>query len=313
MGERMEATRGTLILLRALAERPMTQRQLMDVLEGSGLRRDARTLRRWLEVLREAGFGVSRYHGRYELESSPVRISFTGYEALATLSLLESLAAREPVYGDHLDSAAAKLREALPGEALKFADAGKIEFALNSTSDPPENPEVMDTLRRATHQVRRASILYHSLRSGTTRWRTVEPVRVYYAQRAHRLDAYEPNEARMSEFRINRIREANLLPNKFAPESHRHSLTPVRVRLSAKAFTALGKTVVPDTSATIDLNDDGSAIVTGTTPNVFWTVRDLAALGPEAEVLGGEEFRGEFLSFLEETSKKYSWKPPVPS
>ncbi len=306
MGERMEATRGTLILLRVLAERPMTQRQLMDLLEDSGLRRDERTLRRWLEALREAGFGISRRAGRYELRSSPVRLSFTGYEALATLSLLDSLAVRDAVYGDHLASAAAKLREALPREALGFADAGKIEFALNSTSDPPEDPRIMDTLRRAAHQVRRVRILYHSLRSRTTRWRLVEPVRVYYAQHAHRLDAYELEEARMTEFRINRIQEANMLPDKFAPESHRPSLVPVRVRLSAKAFTALGKTVVPDAFATIEPTDDGGAIVAGTTPNVFWTVRDLVALGPEAEVLGGEELKGEFLSFLEETSRKYS-------
>ena len=73
MGERMGATKGTLILLRVLAERPMTQPQLMDVLEDSGLGRDARTLRRWLEVLREAGFGISRSGGRYKLRSSPVR------------------------------------------------------------------------------------------------------------------------------------------------------------------------------------------------------------------------------------------------
>ena len=73
----------------------------------------------------------------------------------------------------------------------------------------------------------------------------------------------------MSEFRINRISKVNLMPEKLAPEFHCHILTPVRGRLSAKAFTASGKTVVPDASATIDPTDDGGAIVTGTTPNVF--------------------------------------------
>jgi predicted DNA-binding transcriptional regulator YafY len=114
----MEATRGTLILLRTLAEKPMTQRQLLDILQESGLCRDERTLRRWLEVLREAGFEILRDGGRYELQGSPVRISFTDRETLATLSLLESLAAREPVYGENLASAVSKLREALPEEAL---------------------------------------------------------------------------------------------------------------------------------------------------------------------------------------------------
>ncbi len=306
MGERMEATRGALILLRALAEKPITPGQIMDVLEDSGIRRDKRTLRRWLEVLREAGFEVSRTSGRYVLRGSPVRLPFTGYEALATLTLLQSLAKRDPVYGDHLDSAVKKLRGALSEEVLRFADAGKMEFALTSASDPPEDPEVIDKLRLATHQVRRVTILYHSLRSGATRWRTVEPVRVYYAQNAHRLDAYEPEESRMTEFRINRVQQAQLLPDKFAPESHRHILDPVTVRLSAIAFTALGKTVVPDPSATIELLDDGGAIITGTTPNVFWTLRELAALGPEAEILGGEKLKRDFLSFLNATLEKYS-------
>lgn len=306
MGERMEATRGTLILLRALAERPMTQSQLMDALRDSGLRRNERTLRRWLEVLREAGFEILRDGGRYELRGSPVRISFTDYETLATLSILESLASREPVYGDHLASAARKLREALPEDALRFADSGVIEFTLDSASDPPEDPNVIDTLRLATSQSRRVEILYRSLQSNTVRWRLVEPVRVYHAQRAHRLDAYEREEGRITEFRINRIREATMLPEKFAPEAHRHSLDIARVRLSAKAYTALGKTVIPDRAATIEPLEDGGAIIAGTTPSVFWTVRDLAALGPEAEVLGGPELKEAFLSFLEETSAKYS-------
>jgi len=306
MSERMGATRGTLILLRVLAEKPMTQRQLLDLLHDSGIDRNERSLRRWLETLRDAGFEIERRNGRYELRGSPVRIALDGYETLATLSVLESLAIREPVYGKYLDSAVAKLREALPVESLKFADGGRIEFALDSASDPPEDPEVMNTLRRATHQSRRTEILYHSLRSDTVRRRTVEPVRVSYAQRAHRLYAYESSEGRVTEFRVNRILEARMLPEKFAREAHRRSLDEVRVRLSEKAFTALGKTVVPDDDATIEQTDDGGAIVTGTTPSVFWTVRDIAALGPEAEVLGGPKLKQEFLSFLKETSEKYS-------
>jgi predicted DNA-binding transcriptional regulator YafY len=302
----MEATLGTLILLRKLAEGPTTRARLLDVLRESGLDRDPRTLRRWLETLREAGFEVPIEDGRYELAGAPVRLAFDGHEALATLSVMESLAIRDPLYGNHLESAVAKLREALPEESLRFADSGRIEFALDFASDPPENPDVMDALRRATRQSRRVEIVYHSLSSDTVRRRLVEPVRLSYAQRAHRLYAYEREEGRVTEFRINRISEATMLPDKFSPEAHRRHLDEVRVRLSEKAFVALGKTVVPDDAATIEPLPDGGAIVSGTTPTVFWTVRDLAALGPEAEVLGGPKLRREFLSFLAETSARYS-------
>jgi len=219
--------------------------------------------------------------------------------------VLESLAQREPVYGDHLNSAAKKLREAIPEEALRFADSGKIEFSLDSASDPPKDPNIIDTLRRATHRSQRTEILYHSLRSDSLRWRTVEPVRVAYVQRAHRQFAYEREESRVTEFRINRIRQARLLPEKFAPEAHRHAFEPARVRLSEKTFVAYGKTIIPDDRANIERLEDGGAIIEGRTPSVFWTVREVAALGPDAEVLGGPELKRQLVSFLEEALKKY--------
>ena len=77
----------------------MTQRELLDALQDEGLKRDDRALRRWLEVLREVGFDLQRNDGRYELRDSPVRLPLDAYEALATLNILASFAAREPVYG----------------------------------------------------------------------------------------------------------------------------------------------------------------------------------------------------------------------
>ncbi len=301
----MEATRGTLVLLRLIAEKPMTQQELLDALQNEGLKRDERTLRRWLEALREAGFDLRREDGRYELRGSPVRLPLDNYEALATLNILESFAAREPVYGRHLTSAVSKLRGAIPEESLRFADSGTIEFAVSSASDPPEDPEVIDTLRRATRQSRRVEILYHSLQSETVRRRTVEPVRLAYAQRAHRLYAYEPEAAELHEFRVNRIEKAKMLPEKFSPEAHIRTFEPARIRLSEKDFVALGKTVIPDDNATIELLEDGGAIVEGTTPSTFWTVREIASLGPGAEILGSPKLREEFVSFLKQIMNRY--------
>jgi predicted DNA-binding transcriptional regulator YafY len=96
-----------------------------------------------------------------------------------------------------------------------------------------------------------------------------------------------------------------LLPGKFAPEAHRHSFEPATVRLSSNAFTAYGKTIIPDDMATIERLEDGGAIIEGRTPSVFWTVREVAALGPDAEVLGGTELKRQLVSFLQEALKKY--------
>jgi predicted DNA-binding transcriptional regulator YafY len=301
----MEATRGTLILMRLLAERPMTQPELLEALHDEGLERDERTLRRWLEVLREAGFDLQRQDGRYELQGLPVRLPLNDYEALATLNILNSFAAREPVYGAYLASAVSKLREAIPEQSLRFAESGTIEFSVNPASDPPEDPKVIDTLRRATRQRRRVEVLYHSLRSETVRHRVVEPVRLSYAQRAHRLYAYEREDGRVTEFRVNRIAKAKMLPEKFSPEAHIRTFEPVRIRLSEKDFIALGKTIIPDDEASIERLEDGGAIIEGTTPSPFWTVRELASLGPGAEILGSPRLREEFISFLKETMNNY--------
>jgi len=51
--------------------------------------------------------------------------------------------------------------------------------------------------------------------------------------------------------------------------------------------------------------EDGGAIITGTTPSIFWTVRDIAAVGPDAEVLGGPRLKEEFLRFIRLTVAKY--------
>jgi proteasome accessory factor C len=298
-----EAFRGALILLKTLSERPSSPAQLMEALLDGDVRRDARTLRRWISALRNEGFDIEHENGKYKLLKSPARLDFTGYEALATLSAIESLAAREPVYGEHFASAAAKLRDALPEESLKFADAGRLEFDLDFASDPPESPEVMETLRRATHRHQRLEILYHSLNSDSLRHRTVEPIRVSYAQRAHRLFAYEPDENGIREFRINRIKESKILPDKFSPETHIQSLEPVELRLTRNALIAYGKSLIPN--ATIEHTPDGGAIVSGNTPSTFWTVRDLVSLGPDVEVLGSPSLKRQYLAFLEDSLKRY--------
>ena len=122
----MRPTIGVLLLLRVLSEGPATKDYLLSTLQDElGVKKE-RTLRRYLGTLREAGFEISRSRGRYELRASPVRLAFTNHEALATLNVVESLAERDPVYGEHLASASLKLREALPKEALRFADSGRV-------------------------------------------------------------------------------------------------------------------------------------------------------------------------------------------
>ena len=227
MGTRMRPTIGVLLLLRVLSEGPATRVELLNSLQDELGVGNERTLRRYLSALREAGFEISRSRWRYELRGSPARLAFTKHEALAE---------RDPVYGEHLASASIKLREALPKEAVRFADSGRVEFDLSFANDLPENVGVLDTLRLAMHRNQRVEIQYHSLASGGWRKRTVEPLRIFYAQRAHRLSAHEPGKSGLTDFRVNRIKEVRILPDKFSPQAHIRRFEPVEVRLSEKAF-----------------------------------------------------------------------------
>lgn len=302
----MDATRATLTVLQVLSEGPASKERLMDAVEEKlGDRREIRQFERYVSVLRDAGFDIPLRKDRYELLNSPAKLPLSDREALATLNVVESLAEKEPVYGEYLASAARKLREALPDEAVRFADTGRVQFDLSFASDPPEDPSILDTLRRATHQHRKVEIFYYSLSSGGRRWRTVQPLNLSYAQRAHRLYAYEPDKGGVTEFRVNRVEAAKMLPDKFAPEAYIQRFEKFRVRLSKNAFIAYGKSVFQDPYATIEPLEDGGAIIEGRTPSPFWTIREISALGPDAEVLGSPKLKEEFLAFLQHTQSKY--------
>jgi hypothetical protein len=65
------------------------------------------------------------------------------------LNVLEFLAKREPVYGEHFALAIKKLRNALPKEVVTFVDRGRIEFDLTLASDLPASEAKAVSYRRA--------------------------------------------------------------------------------------------------------------------------------------------------------------------
>jgi repressor of nif and glnA expression len=73
VSESFQTVRGVLVLLKTLSEGPASTHQLVSALSEAGVQRDERTVRRWLEVMREEGFGVRHSRKRHELTGSPVR------------------------------------------------------------------------------------------------------------------------------------------------------------------------------------------------------------------------------------------------
>lgn len=307
VADRMAATRGTLAVLKAIAEGPADKRRLMEAMEEVDVRRGEKTLGRYLKALEEAGYGIEVENGAYGLRFAPIRLPFGRREALAAISALESMAEGEPVYGEHFASAARKIRAALPENALEYVERGdRIGFDLDSAGEPPEDPDVLDVLRRASYRHERVKILYYSYNSGTLAWRTVEPIRIFHKEKALRLKAHDADKGAEREFRVGRIKQIKSLGTKFAPEAHTTRPELVWLRLNEAAFDAHRETIIPDEKATVKRHPDGSATIEGQTPEPFWTVRHVAALGPAATVLGGPKFKERFLDFLHETLDQYS-------
>ncbi|MFH4276040.1 HTH domain-containing protein, partial [Acinetobacter baumannii] len=80
----------------------MSADHLAELLMEEGFGRSSRTIRRYISALREAGFGIELQKDRYVLTEAPLRLPLSGHEALSALSVLESLAERDPAYGEHL-------------------------------------------------------------------------------------------------------------------------------------------------------------------------------------------------------------------
>jgi predicted DNA-binding transcriptional regulator YafY len=107
-------------------------------------------------------------------------------------------------------------------------------------------------------------------------------------------------------YRLGRIADLRLLPNKlppFPPSTPRYA---VEYELTAK-IARLGITHHRGIeSKEIERREDGSALVRGETANVFWAVRTLLHYGPNCRVLGGREMVREMRQIVRKMAAIYS-------
>jgi predicted DNA-binding transcriptional regulator YafY len=205
---------------------------LLELLQSSGTRTlrelaerldvDERTVRRYIEDLRNMDVPVESVRGRYGgyrigqgFRMPPLMLSDD--EALAVVLGLLHAQADPGASGPAVQTAMAKVRRSLPARAADRLDV-LSQAATFTVQDPAPVPDadVMLTVAEAVHDGRPLEIRYHSA-SGAPSRRVVHPHELVSYQRRWYLIAVDTARDADRTFRVDRIATARTLPGTVPP------------------------------------------------------------------------------------------------
>jgi predicted DNA-binding transcriptional regulator YafY len=194
-----------------------------DLAEEHGV--TERTIRRDLEALQEAGFPL--YDER--VDGKKVWRLIEGYKQRVTQSF--SLAELSALYfgrnmlsflggapfAQDLESAFAKIREALPARSLPYLARIQELFAArpDPTKDYSKKADVISSLIDATLHQRQVRIAYFSFASRRTKSYTLDPYRLVYYHGGLYLYARSQEHAEVRTFAVERVQRIELLETGF--------------------------------------------------------------------------------------------------
>lgn len=192
-----------------------------------------------------------------------------------------------------------------------------LELDLRRRDGEEISPDVMFRLERAVAEKRWVEFDYLSpqYEDGTPRRHRVAPVRVYFDPgRGHYylygwcrtiVAPHGVTDCRQYiYYRVGRIQRLRLLPDTVSalPRSRTYAV----LYELAPEIARLGVTRHPEiTVHEVEHREDGSAVVHGETPNLFWAVQRLLQYGALCRVLGGPELLAEMRRVVGEMAKLY--------
>lgn len=299
--------------------------QLLDLLQSAGTRTlgelagrlevDERTIRRYLDHLRDLGVPVEAIRGRH----GGYRIA-AGYrmpplmlgeeEALAVLYGLVALRTRDgsPVAPMATQTAIAKVRRALPKGVLARAEA-LIDTAVIAPDRPhaPTAPDVLLGVADAVAERRPLNIAYRS-KAGAESARAVHPYDLVARHGRWYLVALDLPSGEVRTFRLDRVRSARAQPGHFrAPPPHDAVADLVErfatadyahtARLRIRATTEQIRAVLPQAIAVLEplraaeTGEEGWQRATIRAERVDWLPGLLLGLSVPVVIEGPDELR----------------------
>jgi len=259
-----------------------------------------------------------RRAGGYDIRDTWTPLLDLPDEDLKTIAWLEQTFDLESPQHDEVHALLGRLRLYLGVERQGMIGhcRAALEMDLKQRDEDEIPPAVWKGLTRALSERRQVEFLYLSPQydDGQPRCHVVDPHRQYFVRGHYYLRAYcrrvtgpdgraEPH--CYITYRVGRITELEVLPQKMSPVSPTASRYSVEYELSPKVART-GVTHQPEIEIQkIERREDGSALVRGETESPFWAVRALLHYGSTCRVLGGTEVMREMREVVGRMAEVY--------
>jgi len=255
-------------------------------------------------------FGVTWvYHqasGEYELQDIGAPVIDLPDEALKAMAFLQSTFEPGAPMADAVQNLLSLLVNCLPPERGGVVSRQRAAFSIEwgQRDDDVIDLGVEAKLQRALQKRRLVALDYYSpsQADGQPRRHTVEPwglafssVWGHYYLRGYCRHTESAAYGRVMQrkymyYRLGRIRNVEVLPEKLSPIPPTVHPKPLAYRLAATIARQGDVTRHPGiTIVRKEAQEDGSLIVHAEVDNVWWAVRSLLHYGANCEVLGGRE------------------------
>lgn len=233
-------------------------------------------------------------------------LHLTPQEAIALrMALLPLLADPAGPYGDLVKGILRKIDRALLPEDRRAVD--QLDEGLAVGPGERDTVPLMEILRRARRDRRRAEITYYSGSSGEVGRRRIDPYGFVLFGGSWYVVAFCHKHGAVRTFRVSRIKEASLtadqyrVPDDFdvARYAGGHIFKPTGQERDVELwFSPAVARWILERSALAKRNRDGSATMVLKASSYAWIARWVLLYGPEAEIVRPPEARAEIVKIL---------------
>ncbi|MBI1313665.1 WYL domain-containing protein [bacterium] len=321
------------LLLRALCA-SRSGRLVRDLAEEFSV--SEKSIRRDLDALNAAGFRPEeitedRGRKRWRIDHDP-SLPLPELDISETAALYLGRRLLEPLAGTTLweaaQSAFVKLRQQFSPDALKYLEslAGTLHETTFGQSDYSERADVIDALMLGVNESRVTRLLYHPLRSETPEEYELQPLGLIFNHRTLYLVAASADRPELRHFKVDRIRDVELLPEPFTRppdfdlQQHlEHSLgvyqsnaplTEVRIRFSSEVARYVTEHRWHH-SQQIETQPDGSLIVTLRLGDLTEVKSWVLGFGAEARVLAPPDLVNTIRDEIDALRDAYANSSPI--
>jgi len=291
-----------LLALELVQDSPgITADRLGDKLGVSG-----RAARRYVEILREAGIPIESVRGQYGgyRLGRGVRIPPLMFSATEALALVMAVLDGHHDVGDPTDAVGSALGKIV--RVLPEAVAAQVDAVRRTTAPAPDraavrpDPGITSALVQACSNHRRVRVDYRS--EAGSEWLTeVEPWAVVVRHGRWYLLSRSPAKDAQRAYRIDRVRDVQLLDDTFEPpadldpvamlEEHLAVGWEYAVEVVIDAPTETVGRCLPRSLGRLQALESDRTVLTGSTGNPWWYAEQLAAIPASYRIVGCVELQ----------------------